>query len=290
MKDTKPNKKQRYFFLQSASQCTSSGKDSSNFNSSSYLSCVMAFHTSPRAALILVSLLQALPLVSPSDHTAIQQAYLPLKIPPINGRPATGLPPFFFLPPIPSDSVMLPSPKPLRSLSMPRPPSRPVTRPPSPRPLSSLPTRFSTPASSKPTAAMIWKSGSVSRAQSGFSFFFACGMSEMRFFALSMVVTTVVVSSFRQSARRYSSGVASRVLARPLACAAMRPSGSRPRRAPLHSWRMRPPSSMRGLTLLTSSSSSSSSRGVRSAFSIYCKLCQYLLVNLEWVVIQNLPR
>ena len=70
MKDTKPNKKQRYFFSQSASQCTSSGKDSSNFNSSSYLSCVMASHTSPRAALILVSLLQASPLVSPSDHTA----------------------------------------------------------------------------------------------------------------------------------------------------------------------------------------------------------------------------
>jgi len=70
MKDIKPNKKQPYFFSQSASQCTSSGKDSSNFNSSFYLSCVMASHTSPRAALILVSLLQASPLVSPSDHTA----------------------------------------------------------------------------------------------------------------------------------------------------------------------------------------------------------------------------
>lgn len=70
MKDTKPNKKQCYFFLQSASQCTCSGKESSNFNSSSYLPCVVASHASPRAALVLVPLLQASPLVSPSDHKA----------------------------------------------------------------------------------------------------------------------------------------------------------------------------------------------------------------------------
>lgn len=57
-------------FLQLVSQCASYGKESSNFNSSSYLSCVVASHASPRAALVLVSLLQASPLVSPSGHKA----------------------------------------------------------------------------------------------------------------------------------------------------------------------------------------------------------------------------
>jgi hypothetical protein len=178
-------------------------------------------------------------------------------------------PPFFlsFFPP-PSMSLTDPSPRPPSSLLIPRPPKRPLTRPPRPRPLSRRPTRFKTPVSSRPTAAMIWKRGSVSKLQRGLSFFLAWGMSAIFFFALSMVVTTEVVSSLRLSASLYSSGEASPVCWRPLACAAMRPSGSRPRRLPLQSLRRRDPSSMRGLTLLTSSSSSSSSRGVRSAFSM----------------------
>ena len=89
-----------------------------------------------------------------------------------------------------------------------------------------------------------------------------------------MVLTTVVVSSFRSSATRCCSGVASPDADFALASAAMRPSGSRPRMAPLHSPRILPPSSMRGLTFLTSSSSSSSSFGVRSAFSTCCRACQ----------------
>ena len=86
-----------------------------------------------------------------------------------------------------------------------------------------------------------------------------------------MVVTTVAVSSFREFASWCSCGVASPDWERAFAFAAMEPSGSRPRRAPLHSWRMRPPSSIMGLTSLTNSSSSSSSLGVRSAFSRRCK-------------------
>jgi hypothetical protein len=163
---------------------------------------------------------------------------------------------------------MEPRPRPPSNLSMPKPPRSPLTRPPRPRPLSNLPTRPRTPLSNRPTAAMIWNSGSVSIPQSGLRPFFACGMSAMRFLALSMVLTTLVVRSLRLSARRYSSGVASRFAARALALLAMRPSGSRPRMAPLHSPRMRPPSSISGLTSWTSCSSSSSSLGVRSAFSM----------------------
>ena len=165
---------------------------------------------------------------------------------------------------------MLPKPRPPSNLSIPRPPRMPLTRPPRPSPLSSLPTRPRTPLSRRPTAATIWNRGSANRPQRGLSSFFACGMSAILFLALSMVLATLVVSSLSSSASLCSSGVASPLAARALALAAMCPSGSRPRMAPLHSWRMRPPSSIIGLTSLTSSSSSSSSFGVRSAFSMRC--------------------
>jgi hypothetical protein len=143
--------------------------------------------------------------------------FLPPSMPPTMGKLPTP-PPFFpsFFPP-PSMSLTDPRPNPPSSLLIPRPPSRPLTRPPRPRPLSSLPTRPSTPVSSRPTAAMIWNSGSVSKPQSGLSFFLAWGMSLIFFFALSIVVTTEVVSSLRESASLYSSGDASPVCWRPLA-------------------------------------------------------------------------
>lgn len=144
--------------------------------------------------------------------------------------------------------MILPSPRPPSNLSIPSPPRSPLTKPPRPSPFRSLPTRPSTPARRRPTAAMIWNRGSVRRPQSGLRPFLACGMSAIFFFALSMVLTTVVVSSLSESANAYSSGVASRFAARALALAAIRPSGSRPRMAPLHSCSMRPPSSIRGLT------------------------------------------
>ena len=167
---------------------------------------------------------------------------------------------------------MLPRPSPPSNLSMPRPPSSPLTIPPRPRPLSNLPTRPRTPLSKRPTAAMIWKRGSVSRAQRGLSSFLAWGMSLSFFFAFSIVCTTVDVSSLSELARAFSWGVASPAAARAFALAAMCPSGSRPRMEPLHSCRMRLPSSIMGLTSLTSSSSSSSSFGVRSALSRRCGL------------------
>lgn len=173
----------------------------------------------------------------------------------------------YLFPPRPRASVNPPSPKPLISLSRPNPPSRPFKIPPRPSPSSRRPTSPRTPLSRRPTAAMIWNRGSESKPQRGFNFFFACGMSAMRLRPLSMVLTTVSVNSFSMSASWYSSGVASREEARALAVAAMRPSGSRARMDPLHSWRMRPPSSRRGLTAWTSFSSSSSSFGARSAFS-----------------------
>ncbi len=156
---------------------------------------------------------------------------------------------------------------------MPKPPSRPLTMPPRPSPLSSLPTRPRTPLSKRPTAAMIWKRGSVSRPQRGLSSFLAWGMSLSFFFAFSIVCTMLDVSSLSELARAFSSGVASPAAARAFAVAAILPSGSRPRMAPLHSCRMRLPSSIMGLTSLTSSSSSSSSLGVRSALSMRCGVC-----------------
>ena len=116
---------------------------------------------------------------------------------------------FFFPPPSPKLLVILPRPRPPSNLSMPNPPSRPLTNPPRPKPLSSLPTRPKTPLNNRPTAAMIWKRGSVRRYHSGFSSFLACGMSAIFFLAFSMVVTTVAVSSFRELASWCSCGVAS---------------------------------------------------------------------------------
>ncbi len=135
--------------------------------------------------------------------------------------------------------------------------------------LTSLPTKFSTPASSKPTAAMIWKRGSLRRPQRGFSSFFAWGMSSSFLLALTMHCVTSPARSLRRSARRYSSGVASRATVLCLAFAAMWPSGSRPLTIPLASLRILPPSSIRGRTSRTSASSSRSSSGVRSALSIF---------------------
>ena len=116
---------------------------------------------------------------------------------------------FFFPPPKPKASPIEPSPSPPSSLSTPNPPRIPLTRPPRPRPLSNLPTNPSTPLSNKPTAAKIWNSGSVSRPHNGFNFFFACGISWSLFFALSTVVTILVVNSFKPSATACSSGDAS---------------------------------------------------------------------------------
>ena len=178
---------------------------------------------------------------------------------------------FYFFPPNPRLLPILPSPRPPSNLSIPRPPRRPLTIPPSPRPPRSFPTRPSTPESRRPTAARIWNNGSLSSPQRGFNSFFACGMSAIFFFAFSIVVTIVLVSSFSELASWFSSFVASPEAARALAFAAMEPSGSRPRMAPLHSCRMRLPSSILGLTFLTSSSSSSSSFGLRSAASMSCR-------------------
>ena len=188
--------------------------------------------------------------------------------------------PIHFFPFFPvNELVILPSPNPPNNLSMPNPPNNPFTNPPNPNPLSNLPTMPSTPASNSPTAAIIWNSGSDSRYHSGLSAFLACGMSAIFFLAFSMVVTMVVVSSLSELASWCSSLVASPEAARDLALAAMWPSGSRPRIAPLHSWRMRLPSSILGLTFLTSSSSSSSSLGLRSAASMSWE--GYVLVDFQ---------
>ena len=183
---------------------------------------------------------------------------------------------YFFPPPRPKLFPMLPSPRPPSNLSIPRPPSRPLTSPPRPKPLRSLPTKPRTPLRSRPTAAMIWKSGSLKRYQSGLSSFFACGISASFFLAFSIVVTMVEVSSLRELASWCSSFVASPDAARAFAFCAILPSGSRPRIAPLHSCRIRLPSSILGLTCLTSSSSSSSSLGLRSAASM-----SYIHISLE---------
>jgi len=93
----------------------------------------------------------------------------PPSMPPTIGRLLMGLPPFFL-------SFFLsspPRPKAPNSLLTPRPPRRPLTRPPKPRALSSWPTRPSTPASRRPTAARIWNRGWVIRPHRGLSFFFA---------------------------------------------------------------------------------------------------------------------
>lgn len=124
---------------------------------------------------------------------------------------------YFFFPPKPRASPIEPSPNPPSNLSIPSPPKIPLTRPPRPSPFSSLPTKPRTPLSNKPTAAKIWKRGSVSKPHNGLSFFFAWGMSLIFFFALSIVVTIRVVRSLRPSATRCSSGEASPDAARALA-------------------------------------------------------------------------
>lgn len=112
-----------------------------------------------------------------------------------------------------------PTPKPSSILLTPSPPSTPSRIPPKPRPPRSLPTRPSTPESSKPTAARIWKSGSVrivsrdangafsshnipdSRPHNGLSSLSACGMPLIFFLHFSIVSCTPPVSCFKPSAR-----------------------------------------------------------------------------------------
>lgn len=120
-----------------------------------------------------------------------------------------------FLPP----PRMLPKPKPSKTLFKPNPPRRLLTIPPRPRPPSNLPTRPRTPLRSNPTAARIWKSGSiefkgaisfitfyyrmgekgennvpVNNPHKGLSAFLALGISLSRRLALSMVLCTLAVS------------------------------------------------------------------------------------------------